>query len=142
MTVSRAGAADNLGHGYRLECQSAVTGDCVHSDHERRRRSGSWDIQAGGAYDRDAEWRRRRRQPGAWTRPCRSLSITARAMAISVRQATSYGGRWRVNTFRHHVGRRSARRCQSNTARCPAIQKRRGACPVAGCQGFGLFASR
>ena len=47
MTVSRAGAADNLGHGY----VSSVTGsnNCVYSDTN----GGGiqfWDIQAGGTY--------------------------------------------------------------------------------------------
>ena len=47
MTVSRAGAADNLGHGYVSSVTSGP--DCVYSDTN----GGGiqfWDIQAGGTY--------------------------------------------------------------------------------------------
>jgi hypothetical protein len=47
MTVSRAGAADNLGHGYVSDVTSST--NCVYSDTN----GGGiqfWDIQAGGTY--------------------------------------------------------------------------------------------
>jgi hypothetical protein len=47
MTVSRAGAADNLGHGYVSSVTSST--NCVYSDTN----GGGiqfWDIQAGGTY--------------------------------------------------------------------------------------------
>ena len=47
MTVSRAGAADNLGHGYVSDVTSST--NCVFSDTN----GGGiqfWDIQAGGTY--------------------------------------------------------------------------------------------
>ena len=47
MTVSRVGAADNLGHGFVSNVTSST--NCVYSDTN----SGGnqfWDIQAGGTY--------------------------------------------------------------------------------------------
>src|SRR5215467_8602266 len=47
MTVSRAGAADNLGHGYISNVTSS--NNCVYSD-TNGGGNQFWDIQAGGTY--------------------------------------------------------------------------------------------
>jgi hypothetical protein len=48
MTVSRAGAADNLGHGYVSSVTSST--NCVYNEPPNGNGPQFWDIQAGGTY--------------------------------------------------------------------------------------------
>ena len=132
MTVSRAGAADNLGHGFVSNVTSST--NCVYSDTN----GGGiqfWDIQAGGTYTVTLSGV----DDAANTGMDSSMSVIVHNSAggnICVTATQTAEGEY---TFTITLGAQcETMPIEYGTLTCNPQSP--NCVPVAGCQGFGLFA--
>jgi hypothetical protein len=133
MTVSRADAADNLGHGY-VSSVTAVNGECVQSTTN----GGGiqfWEIQAGGTYD-------------VTLSGVDDAANQGNDPTMQVIVHNSGGGNLCVQAASTEPGEYTFRITLTTQCETMPIEYGTLSCnpkaptcvPVAGCQGFGLFA--
>src|SRR5512133_376468 len=132
MTVSRAGAADNLGHGYISNVTSST--NCVYSD-TNGGGNQFWDIQAGGTYTVTLSGVDDAANGGMDS----SMSVIVHNGAGGNLCVTATQTGEGVYTFPLTLGAQcltmpieyGTLSCNPHSPTCV---------PVAGCQGFGMFA--